>query len=237
MKSFLFNGMSDYLRAKALSEFIFKDSENFVGVKEYLCQINSINDTSVEIFSDIATFYTDEKGLEGFFNHNRVAQYFNERSAQGIFLLLASCGKKTFNLNKSEVRNLISDVLLSGQGEFCDLVFSCHFEGFDFSDVKFLRCHFNDVIFRDCLFNRETLFGDCSFGGEFEVLGCSGFDEVSDRDCNFKSMQARSTFENRVSHASTRKVKPDDIKVLVREALRLLNSRPQTHKSPCCSRR
>ena len=227
-KSFLFNGMSNYLRAKAIAEFIFKENENFIGVEEYLSQINNMKDTSVEIFSDISAFYAGIENLKSYFSDRRVSQHFRDRSAQGLILLLASCGKKTFNLNRSEVSDLISKVLLGGERCFKRLEFACHFEGFDFSNIEFLRCSFQDVVFRDCTFDADTLFNGCTFDGEFEVQGCTDFDEVKDRDCTFQSMQARSTFDNRSSHASTRKVTNDDIKVLTREALRLLNSRDNT---------
>lgn len=224
-KSFLFNGMSDYLRAKALAEFIFKGNENFIGIEEYLSQINNLKDTSVEIFSDISSFYTNVASLRGYFGAQRVHQHFRDRSAQGLILLLAGCGKRSFNLNRLEISNLISEVLLSDQKTFASLEFACHFEGFDFTATVFSRCCFQDVVFRDCSFDAKTVFKGCSFDGDFEVHGCSGFDDVKDWECTFKSMQARSTFDNRSSHASSRKVTADDIKILTREALRLLNSR------------
>lgn len=223
-KSFLFKGMGDYLRAKALAEFIYKENENFYGVEEYLSQINNLKDTSVEIFAGISSFYANIAQLKDFFGARRTRKHFRDRTAQGLVFLLASCGKKAFNLNRREVRDLLSDVLLDGQSTYDGLEFSCHFEGFDFQGVKFSNCSFKDVVFKDCTFDAGTVFHHCIFDGDFEVHGQSGFDDVSDKDCMFNSMQARSTFDNRSTHASTRKVTLDDIKILSREALRLLRS-------------
>ena len=224
-KSFLFHGMSDYLRAKALAEFIFKTNDNFIGIEEYLCQISNLKDTSVELFADISAFYTDASQLNRYFSDRRVSQHFRNRSAQGLILLFSSCCKKAFNLNRTEVSELLVKDLLSGERCFENLDFACYFEGFDFSGFEFRRSRFQDVVFRDCTFDNQTNFNGCVFDGDFEVQGCTDFDEVKDRNCNFKSMQARSTFENRSSHVSSRKTTPDDIKVLTRETLRLLNSR------------
>ena len=224
-KSFLFHGMSDYLRAKAIAEFIFKSHDGFIGVEEYLSQLSSLKDNSVEIFAEIASFYVTIHDLKGYFSAKDVIQHFRGRSAQGLLLLLAGCGKKTFSLNKAEIGRLIADVFLSDRRYFHKLDFSCHFQGFDFSGFEFSQCRFLDVVFRDCTFDNHTIFRGCSFDGDVEVLNCKDFDEVQDIECAFKSMQARSTFDNRSSRASTRKVTIDDIKVLTREAFRLLNSR------------
>ncbi|PWW01975.1 NACHT domain-containing protein [Hoeflea marina] len=227
-KSFLFHGMSDYLRAKALAEYIFKDNDNFIGIDEYFSQINNLKDTSAELFSDIASFYATISTFKEYFLAVRVQQHYRGRSAQGLLLLLACCGKKTFHLNRSEVGTLISEIFMSGKKRFQNLEFACHFEGFEFSGFEFSHCIFENVVFRDCNFDTDTKFVGCSFGGDFEVLNCENFDEVRDEGCIFKTMQARSTFDNRSSRASTRKVTINDIKVLVREALRLLNSRDNT---------
>lgn len=227
-KSFLFHGMSDYLRAKALAEFIFKDNNNFIGIEDYLSQINNLKDSSVDIFSNIVSFYASFLEFKKYFSDWRVRQWFRCRSAQGLILLLASCGKKTFELSRHEVGELIAEVLMSGGKIYRELNFACHFEGLDFSNFQFSHCTFQDVVFRDCIFDARTKFKDCSFDGDFEVLNCENFDEVQDAACVFKSMQARSTFDNRSSRASTRKITTDDIKVLLRETLRLLNSRDNT---------
>ncbi|WP_299618199.1 NACHT domain-containing protein [uncultured Tateyamaria sp.] len=224
-KSFLFNGMSDYLRAKGLAEFIFKQNDNFIGVEEYLRQINNLKDTSVELFADISAFYANASQLSDYFSDRRVSQHFRNRSAQGLILLFTSCCKKAFNLNRFEVGELLAEVLLSGKKCFKNLDFSCHFESFDFSGFEFHNCRLQDVVFRDCTFDKQTNFSGCTFDGEFEIQGCTDFDEVNDKNCNFKSMQARSTFDNRSSRVSLRKTTPDDIKALTRETLRLLNSR------------
>lgn len=224
-KSFLFNGMSDYLRAKALAEFIFKQNDNFIGIEEYLCQINNVKDTSVELFSDISAFYANVSQLKGYFSDSRISRHFRNRSAQGLILLLSSCCKKAFNLNRIEVSEALAKNLLPGQRCFKNLDFACHFEGFDFSGFEFRQYRLQNVVFRDCTFDNQTVFFGCVFDGDFEIQGCKDFDEVEDRNCNFKSMQARSTFDNRSSHVSSRKITPDDIKILARETLRLLNSR------------
>lgn len=223
-KSFLFKGMGDYLRAKALAELIYKENDRFFGIEEYLSQINNLKDTSVEIFAGISSFYTNVAQLKDYFGARRTRKHFRDRTAQGLIFLLASCGKKAFNLNREEVSNLLSDVLLDGQMIYEGLEFSCHFEGFDFRGVKFSHCGFKDVVFKDCTFDDGTVFHHCIFDGDFEVQGQSGFDDVNDKECMFKSMQARSTFDNRSTHASSRKVTLDDIKILSREALRLLRS-------------
>jgi len=223
-KSFLFKGMGDYLRAKALAEFIYKENNSFFGVEEYLSQINNLKDTSVEIFAGISSFYTNAVELKDYFSARRILKHFRDRTAQGLIFLLASCGKKAFNLNREEVSHLLSDILLNGQKTYEGLKFSCHFEGFDFRGFKFSHCGFKDVVFKDCTFDDGTVFHHCTFDGDFEVQGQSGFDDVNDKECMFNSMQARSTFDNRSTHASSRKVTPDDIKILYREALRLLRS-------------
>lgn len=227
-KSFLFHGMSDYLRAKALAEFFFKSNDNFFGIEEYLSQINNLKDTSVEIFAGIAEFYATFSELKEFFQGPRGQKYYNGRTAQGLILLLCGCGKKAFHLNRSEVVSFVSDVFNSGKKFFSNLEFACHFEGFDFSGFVFSHCSFRDVVFRDCNFDERTVFESCSFDGDFEVLGCDDFDEIYCDSCVFKSMQARSTFDNRGSRSSVRKNTIDDIKVLTRETLRLLNSRDNT---------
>ena len=223
-KSFLFKGMGDYLRAKALAEFIYKENDRFFGVEEYLTQINNLKDTSVEIFAGISSFYTNIGQLKDYFGAQRTRRHFRDRTAQGLIFLLANCGQKAFNLNRGEISDLISNILLGGNKTYEDLEFSCHFEGLDFRGVKFSHCSFKDVVFKDCTFDDGTEFHHCIFDGDFEVQGQSGFDDVGDKECMFNSMQARSTFDNRSSHASSRKVTPEDIKVLSRETLRLLRS-------------
>lgn len=224
-KGFLFEGMSDYLRAKAIASFIYEGDEGFLGVEEYFRQINNMSDASVDIFASISSFHIRNATLEHFFSTDRVQNAFSGDGAQGILILFWASLKRVYNLTREEVRNTMVNTLLGGVREFNKIDFSGNFEHLDFRGMRFNQCSFQSVVFKDCLFDDETIFKFCEILDEFEVLSSPTFAEVQEENCNLRSMQARAAFAGRKTENGRRRIYGEDVRAVVKEMIRQLNLR------------
>lgn len=226
-KAFLFDGLADYLRAKAFVNWLFREDDSILGIPQYLDQLTAASVASVDVFAEIANYYMDNRPLSEYFGAPRVLREFCGSKAQGLMLLLAAASRRGGRVQKREMGELISRTFLDGRRTLSNLKFRGLFLGFDFREFVFERCEFVDVVFKECLFSRGTSFCRSIVSGEFEVVGCEGFGEVESQDMMLNSMQARAAFSHPSSRDARRISLAEDIRATIREALRQLNTRDE----------
>lgn len=214
-RKFLFHGFGDYLRAKAVASWLYEDENQIVGIEEYLSQINSENDTSVDIFGEISGFYGGLRVARSAFGNTDVKKLFSGKTGQGLLLIFARAVRQQGLVAHQDVANEIKDVLLNGSNTIEGIVFEGQIDGISFKGVRFEECDFTDTIFRNCEFDEHTVFSaSCVFKKDFAVYTCEGFEE-----CNLEtgdlSTQAKAVFASRSVRGSDRRVTREDIENLL----------------------
>ncbi len=213
-RKFLFHGFGDYLRAKAIASWLFDGEDQIFGVEEYLADINSENDTSVDIFGEISGFYGGIDTLRLAFAREAVQKLFLNRTGQGLLLLLARSVRQQGMLTHEEVATELNEIFLGGSGVIENIHFEGQIEGVSFRGLRFDNCEFLDTIFRNCEFDKDTKFLEtCVFKKDFAVYACEGFGECLLEATNL-STQARAVFASRKVRGSDRRVSREDIETL-----------------------
>jgi hypothetical protein len=163
-RRFLFHGFGDYLRAKAIASWLFEDEDQVFGIEEYLSQINSENDTSVDIFGEISGFYGGMEQLRLAFSKQNVQRLFSGRTGQGLMLIFARATRQHGLVSHQDVANEINIVFLDGSNLINSISFEGQVEGISLKGINFENCEFNDTIFRNCEFDENTIFSaSCVF--------------------------------------------------------------------------
>jgi hypothetical protein len=72
-----------------------------------------------------------------------------------------------------------------GLTRFCNLASAGTVKSFDFQTTEFVKCSFESVDFRNCLFSGKTMFLSCSFDGTLGFHGCDGASSIVLKDCTF----------------------------------------------------
>ncbi len=89
-------------------------------------------------------------------------------------LVKALVNERAPNLSRRErtdqIFSAISGVDFSKQRTVNSLCISGAIENFDFRNTTFEKCVFCDVTFRDCEVDSSTIYRECHFNGEFEVV-------------------------------------------------------------------
>jgi hypothetical protein len=214
-RRFLFNGLGDYIRAKAVANWIFLNQNDIIGIEEYLGQIMSEEDTSVDIFGEISRYYGDIEVIEAAFGDKRVRSTFSGRKGQGLLFLFARALRKQKYVEHQEIEDLFIRTFLGGERELCGLEFKGQIGNLSFKSLKFHSCRFHNVVFRNCEFDDSSEFANCDFKGDFAIYSCDGFEDTI-LNSHSLSPQARAVFASRNVKGSDRRVTESDVHELMR---------------------
>ena len=213
-RTFLFDGFGDYLRAKAIANWIFRDENEIFGIEEYLKEINSESDTSVDIFGEISAFYASLDDLKQAFSSKRIIKFFHGRMGQGLLFLFSRAFRKQDPSSHLILTDAIIETLLGGERFFRQIDFSGQIERISLSALSFEDCKFSNVVFRSCDFDAESKFVKCDFRNDFAVYSCDGFGDaqlLSDQ----LSSSARAVFAERNVKGADRRVTETDITAIL----------------------
>jgi len=214
-RRFLFNGLGDYVRAKAIANWIFLNHNDIMGTEDYLEQLLSEDNTSVDVFGEISRYYGNIATITNSFSDDRVRSNFSGRKGQGLLFLFVRALRKQKCVQHQEIEDLFIKTFLRGERVLHSLKFMGQIGNLSFNSLRFEGCRFHNVVFRNCEFDDSSEFVNCDFKGDFAIYGCDGFENTV-LASSLLSPQAKAVFALRNVKGSDRRVTESDVHELMR---------------------
>jgi len=213
-KRFVFDGLADYIRAKAICRWLFRDEE-IVGVEEYLSQIRSADDMSLDILTDIMGIYIKdvdvESVLRGFVSFSK-----HKNLLHGAIITLIAIYKRFYKKESIEMFEILCDLGVFEEGKIRGVNFCGEIEFVNFPRFEFVDCIFEDVVFKNSSFEDSCIFKECSFINDFQIYQCEGRENLRDIDTREISLSAKGVFASSVESADNlASINVDDINYMI----------------------